>query len=383
MARVRSGGQILGVLPPLRGSLTDTDRQGQVSRLVDGYLAAYLRRFDRVRFFSYEPERIDQFTTDAELRRRVEVVAPSTRRGRKHALWLGTAGRSLLRDCAVVRVLQAPGAVPALIARVPYVCTYGYDYAGFTHVGGPRQLQTPLITGKKRVMELGLRRILSGSSATIVTTEEGRETAVDLGARRVQVIRNGVDLQTFAPLAVEPRYDILFVGQLVTRKGVDTLLRAAAKVEPKPAVALVGEGVERDAFVALARELGVRADFLGRLDNNDVAPLLAQSRCFVLPSWAEGQPKALLEAMACGVPSIASDIRAHHEVADFGGLRLFRTGDPDDLALALTEVLGDEEKRMQLGAAGRRAAQEKFDLNALLETELDLICEVADQPARG
>jgi glycosyltransferase involved in cell wall biosynthesis len=82
--------------------------------------------------------------------------------------------------------------------------------------------------------------------------------------------------------------------------------------------------------------------------------------------------------MACGVPSIASDIRAHREVANFGGIRLFRTGDAADLASALTDVLGDNEKLRELGAAGRLAAQERFDLGALLETELDLICDVAD-----
>jgi glycosyltransferase involved in cell wall biosynthesis len=377
MRRLPRPAQILGILPGLRGSLSDADRQGQISRYVDSYLGAYLQRFDRVRFFSYEPERIEQFTDDRELRRRIEVIAPPEPRGRTHALWLGTAGRSLFRDCTLLRVLQAPGAVPAVLARAVYVCTYGYDYLGFTAVSGPAWARTPLITIKRRAMELGIRRIVRGSTATIVTSEDGRDAAMRLGATRVSLIRNGVDLETFAPRDGEPLCDVLFVGQLVARKGVDTLIRAAATLPGRPTVVLIGDGPERESLERLARMLGVDAEFRGRLDNAEVAALLARARCFVLPSLAEGQPKALLEAIASGVAAIASDIRGHREVAAFGGIRLFRAADAGELAAALADLLGDEEKRRQLGEAGRRAAQERFDLGALLEAELDLLCEVA------
>jgi glycosyltransferase involved in cell wall biosynthesis len=376
---VARAAQILGVLPGLRGSLSDADRHGQISRFVDWYLAAYLQRFDRVRFFSYEHERIEQFTNDRELRRRIEVIAPTGRRGRTHALWLGTTGRSLLRDCAVLRVLHAPGAVPAVLAGAPYVCTYGYDYLAVTAVGGPTWLHTRLITAKRRAMELGLRRIVRGATATIVTSEEGRDAALRLGATRVWVIRNGVDLERFAPRGGEPVCDVVFVGQLVALKGVETLLRAVATLPAKPNVVLIGDGPERESFHRLARTLGVDADFRGRLDNAELAVLLARARCFVLPSLSEGQPKALLEAMASGVAAIASDIPGHREVAAFGGIRLFRAAEAGELAAALADLLGDDEKRRQLGEAGRRAAQEQFDLGALLESELDLLCEVAVQ----
>ena len=248
----------------------------------------------------------------------------------------------------------------------------------------PGTSDTPLIGGKRKAIQLALRPIVRRSAATIVTSREGRDTALGLGAPDVRLIPNGIDLQAFAPQTAEPSIDILFVGQLIALKGVTTLLRAVATIEPRPTLVLVGEGPDRAEFTDLARSLGVAADFRGRVENSEVAALLGRARCFVLPSITEGQPKALLEAMASGVASVASDIPAHRELAEFGGVRLFPEGDPAALAAAFVELLGDEEQRRQLGTAGRSAIRERFDLGTLLETEVDLLGEVAARrTARG
>ena len=116
---------MIGVLPPLGGSLDDFTRTGQVERVLEHYLPAYLERFARVRLFSYRKERLEDYTDDPELRARVVLVGASPRLPRRVAAATLGAGRwrGPLQACAVVRVLQAPGAVPALLAGARYVCT--------------------------------------------------------------------------------------------------------------------------------------------------------------------------------------------------------------------------------------------------------------------
>ena len=104
---------ILGLLPELGGGLRELARTGQHMRFVDGYLRPYARAFDEVRYFSYARETLADFTRDAELGARVSVVPGPAWPGWLSTLALGVRQRRALRDCAVLRVFQLTGAIPA------------------------------------------------------------------------------------------------------------------------------------------------------------------------------------------------------------------------------------------------------------------------------
>jgi glycosyltransferase involved in cell wall biosynthesis len=370
---------VLGVLPALGGSLADLARSGQAERVLDHYLPAYLERFARVRWFSYRTETLEEYTDDRELRARVEVVSASPRLPRRVAAATLGAGpwRRALRGCGVVRVLQAPGAVPALLAGARYVCTYGYAYPAFTEVRFAGPLAPAARAAKRPLMRVGLRTILRRAAATIVTADAVEQEARRLGARTVWTIPNGVDVARFAPRDVERRYDVAFVGQLVPRKDVETLVRAAGSLTPPPSLAVVGEGPLEEELRRRCDEAGVPAAFLGRLGNTEVAAVLARARSFVLPSRAEGHPKALLEAMATGVPSVGADIPGIRELGASGAVSLFRPGDAAALARVLRDVLADGDHAAALGARARALVVERFDLARLLAEEASLLARAA------
>jgi glycosyltransferase involved in cell wall biosynthesis len=188
------------------------------------------------------------------------------------------------------------------------------------------------------------------------TLDELRATFAVRGP--TEVVPNGVDAAELA--GARRREDlgryVLTAGRLVPQKGLDVLLRAVARALPgEPRLVVAGDGPERARLVALAAELGIDVVFLGTLSREELAPLFAGADAFVLASRREAFGLVALEAMAAGVPLVATAVGGIPEVAA-GAAVLVPPDSVDELALALGRVLGDETLREELVANGRRAA---------------------------
>jgi len=174
-------------------------------------------------------------------------------------------------------------------------------------------------------------------------------------------VPNGVDVARFRPASRREGY-VLFVGRLVPYKGVSVLLSAMRRVQARRPAPLVvaGDGPLRDGLEDLARNLGVDATFLGRVDDETLATLYAKAAVTVLPSvnTQEAFGVALLESLASGTPVVASDLPGVRHVASLGGL-VARPGDAQDLAGRIVDVL---EGRAALPSANdlRRAVARRY-----------------------
>jgi glycosyltransferase involved in cell wall biosynthesis len=159
-----------------------------------------------------------------------------------------------------------------------------------------------------------------------------------------------------------PRDDyVLTLATIEPRKGLDVLLAAMADARaPKADLVVVGPAGWGSVDVrGRADELGIgdRVRLLGRLDDADLAVALSRAAVLAAPSRAEGFGLPVLEAMAAGVPAVTSDAPALVEVGG-GATVAVPVGDSGALAEALAEVLGSAARRDELGAAGRRRAQD-------------------------
>jgi glycosyltransferase involved in cell wall biosynthesis len=174
-------------------------------------------------------------------------------------------------------------------------------------------------------------------------------------AQRVMVVGNGVDLPA-APIAGGA--DWLFVGRLIAHKGVDTLLEAVAALpagERRP-LWIVGDGPARVALEAEARRLGVDARFAGVQSRDALPGYYAKARAIVLPSTeGEGLPNALLEAMAYGIPAVATALPGASEIVGAGG-RIVPVGDAPALGAALV-ALDDPAVHDAAAVEARRVAE--------------------------
>jgi glycosyltransferase involved in cell wall biosynthesis len=166
------------------------------------------------------------------------------------------------------------------------------------------------------------------------------------------------------------------VTRLVAQKGIDVLLRAAAIVFAKlPAwrLVIIGDGPLGEELQSLANDLGIasRVDWLGYCD--DPIPYLRAAKFFVLTSRFEGSPNALIEAMACGLPSVVSDASPGplELIGDDAGL-IVPVEDDEATAAAMMALASDEDLRARLGEAAIKRT-ETYQVDRAIRVWLDLL----------
>jgi D-inositol-3-phosphate glycosyltransferase len=235
----------------------------------------------------------------------------------------------------------------------------------------------------------GERQLARRADLVIATCCDEVAELVRIGAnlRRVTIVPCGVDLQRFRPdVPAEPRpswfcrHRIVTVGRLVERKGVDdavTALRGLPSAElvvaGGPPIAELSRDPEVRRLRAVAREAGVadRVIFRGRLPRIAIPPLLRSADAVVCVPWYEPFGIVPLEAMACGVPVVATAVGGILDTVVDGvtGL-LVPPRRPDALAHALRCLLADPACRRRMGAAGRRRAEQRYGWDRVADATL-------------
>lgn len=208
-------------------------------------------------------------------------------------------------------------------------------------------------------------------SAVVVVADQmvRRLGQAGVGRDKAVVIGNGVDTERFAPREkLSPRLTILTVARLTPEKGLDILIRAFAKARTELDelhLRIAGAGPLRAELEALAQREGVAGsvEFLGFVSRPE--DLYAEADCYVCSSHTEGMPISVLEAMASGLPVVATSVGSLPDVVgkcDCGAL--VAAGDADGLATALVSLLQSSDRRAELGRHAVECARKKFSLAA-------------------
>ncbi|NOZ76304.1 MAG: glycosyltransferase family 4 protein [Euryarchaeota archaeon] len=217
-----------------------------------------------------------------------------------------------------------------------------------------------LVLGRRRALRPILRWVFSRCRRLIAVSRYLKEEAVGIGAdgSKIEVIYGGVEVpaEESGTASGGGGYTVTFVGALVRQKGADVLLEAFREVRarvPDARLQVVGDGPERARLEGMEVE-GV--EFLGYVDSVD--EVYQGTDLLVQPSREEGFGLVILEAMARGIPVVASRVGGIPEVVgpDYGGL--VPAGDPASLAEAVVRVLQDPGLRESLARKGRERARE-------------------------
>lgn len=275
--------------------------------------------------------------------------------------------------------------IAARLAGVPVVIhsEHGYDVGDLV---------------KTTLRQRWMRRLVCFTANAVFTvSRELRDFhARQAGVRvdRIRVIYNGVDTEAFSPNScirarmraehgIAPEdFVIGAVGRIAAIKNYETLVRACAVLSRRNIrfkLVLVGDGPELPRLVELAGSFPeLRACFIhpGRCDN--VPDWLAAMDVFVQSSLSEGMSNTVLEAMATGLPVIATSVGGNAEVVEEGRTgHLFQPCDVESLADLLGRLAADPDRRANFGCAARLRVQESFSNESMLENYRDLYLELA------
>jgi glycosyltransferase involved in cell wall biosynthesis len=226
---------------------------------------------------------------------------------------------------------------------------------------GARQRQTAMFTLAAHLAD----RIVA------VSDDSARLTAAGgLPEHKLLTIRNGIDLSRFAFAGPRSNGPAVTVGRLSPEKDLQTLLRAAAivsKQEPSFRLRVLGAGPCMEELERLRDQLNLqdRVELPGQV--NDVAAELAGASLFVMSSLTEGISLALLEAMALGLPVVATRVGGNVEVVAHGDTGMLAPArSPERLAEAMLEVYRDPSLARGMGLAGRRRVEHCFDARRMI-----------------
>lgn len=356
----------LGIVLPMGQNRKRLEEAGQWS-LWQQELEFYRRKFKDVEFFEYRYK---------DWRRYVE------------ALFLPVVQANRFQRCQVLKAVHLTGVVPCLVARLlyrtPFVLSYGYRYDEFAAL--ERRWNVWLLSKLLTPMAIIF------SSAVMVPTEELKSYVRNFGARKVEVIPNGVDTKLFKG-PTSPRqgrtFKILFVGRLEKQKNLEALIRAEYQLfkgrtlhpqGPTLRSALrsirltfIGSGSLRQKLLGLAKKLNVNVEIRNPVQNSDLPNIYQLADIFVLPSLAEGHPKVLLEAMSCGIPCLASAISGTTEIITHGRDGWLVEPTVIGIAQGLDHLIKDRKLRIRLGAEARKTVVDRFDKGKLIKKETDLL----------
>ena len=258
--------------------------------------------------------------------------------------------------------------------KVPYIISLrGGDVPGFR----PYDFQV-----YHKLIAPFLRFIWEDASAVVANSKGLRQLAQAFDSRfEIPIIPNGIDLETYKIADRDwsfPR--LLSAGRIVHQKGLDLAMRALGGLKDLNwEWRIAGDGPQMELLKSLAKELGIaeRVIFLGWQSREPLMKCYQAANVFLFPSRHEGMPNALLEAMASGLPVVASCIAGNEElVVDGKTGYLVRSEDIESLRNALKGLLSDAALREQMGIASRQYVEANYSWESTAQQYVMLLEKV-------
>lgn len=269
---------------------------------------------------------------------------------------------------------QVKGAEIALRAAKrfgrPFIARCGYLYSDFMERQHGADSTESL---KAQALE---REVFTGANRVVVTTPTMRQAIIQnyqIPEEKLRVIPNYVDTDAFHPIPDIPKVKnrICFVGRLQEQKNTFALVESLQGLDVE--LVIVGDGGLKNGLEEFVKSHGIRADFRGNISHGELPELLNSSTTFILPSLYEGHPKVLLEAMACGLPVIGTNVSGIRELISHKENGYLCGTSPQEIRSAIQTVLGDERLQTMMGRNARELVHQNFSLEQVVEMELVLL----------
>jgi glycosyltransferase involved in cell wall biosynthesis len=188
---------------------------------------------------------------------------------------------------------------------------------------------------------------------------------------KVKVIPNYIEVEIFKPMFGEKKKNnhLLFIGRLTKQKNLFNLLKAIEK--SKYTLHIIGDGELKKELEAFCTQHQININFLGQFPNNEIPKIINQYEVFILPSYYEGNPKTLLEAMSCGLSVIGTEVEGIKNIIEHKVNGYLCQTDSVSIRAAIDKVMSDAPLRIAIGQAARQYIIKFCSLDIVLKKELN------------
>ncbi len=201
---------------------------------------------------------------------------------------------------------------------------------------------------------------------------------------KMTVIPNHVDTDQFRPTTCDKCYDLIYIGRFAKEKNLIALLEAVERIGLSIAMIGGASGIEAGSAGDESKQLrerfgdlGGRIHWLGRINNEELPTYINSASAFVLCSLVEGHPRAMIEAMACGMPIIGTNVPGIRNVLQHEITGYLCDTDADSIAEAIRSVFSQPDLMRRMGDNARSFAVENYSLQMLAQREYELLLDVA------
>lgn len=290
-----------------------------------------------------------------------------------YQFWMVWKYRQFFKKVDIIRTNQMKGALSAVLANVFFnkklVIRCGFEWLSFAEWENYKWWKRALIYWLERIA-------YKTAMAIIITSEEGRAyigSKFPTVINKIRLVPNYVDIDRLSPIAnIKQERGVVYIGRLSKeQKNLVNLIRSFEGLNLT--LTLVGDGSERKQLEKLARELGVQVNFLGRRSSREITEILGRHRFFILPSFYEGNPKALLEAMSMGKVCIGTQVAGIREIIT-DGVNGFLSGvSSKDLRNTLIKISKKDEFTLdKISKKARNTIMKDFSLKTVVNKEFGL-----------
>lgn len=277
--------------------------------------------------------------------------------------------RFILKECNIYKSNQMNGAIVAAVCKIlfnkKFILRSGYEFFSFV------KLQKLNLVYKIYAYLVSLICYRWADEIVVATKNDALfvEKKFFINNTKIFIEPNWIDTDLFKPFSSTVKFNkLITISRLDNQKNLYSLIRAIKL--SNSSLDIIGDGPLKQELIYFSRSIGANVNFLGNIKNSEIPALLSRYKIFILCSFYEGNPKALLEAMSCSIPIIASTVPGNKELIG-QNLRGFLTNlDENSISNTIQYVFNNQTKAILNSTKARQYIIEKHSFISHVSNEL-------------
>lgn len=349
----------LGIFLAMGDSFGEMAKSGRDIQFKKFYLSFFAKKFTKIYVFSYTNEVVDDLPSNIDL-----IPNRYSLHRYLYGLLMPFLNISYVLKCDVLRVYHLTGTIPAILAKIffakPFIFNYAYDYEKFAKI-------------ENKLLQTFFLKILEPIAALFVskTFAANEDILKKLSKNKAVYLPNGVDVIFFKPIKKKQTDKIpviLSVGRLEKQKNFENLVGAVKGIGAK--LVIVGKGSQKKKLENLAKRNQVYLKIIDKVPHTQIPKIYNNADIFVLPSLAEGSPKALLEAMSCGLQVIGTKSEGIKELIIDKRNGLICNASSQSIRNKIMYLVKNKRVGEKLGENAREFVEKNHNLKKLIKEEI-------------